>query len=205
MQAVLVVLGLAFLITPGPGPSFVLLVSWCVVGTGYAAAIWFVLRLASRSAESDEPPILLELDIVPRAISLVATILVSMVGVAATVQHLVFDPPSDGNLSADIAAIWAMLLAWVLLHWGYAQLYLQLYWREETPPLKFPSTAAPGILEFAYFSYTIAVSLAVSDVEVRDRKMRWRVLTHAVLSFFFNGLIIVTALGAISEVGAGLL
>jgi uncharacterized membrane protein len=98
-----------------------------------------------------------------------------------------------------------MILAWTLLHWGFAQLYLQLYYREDTPPLRFPSAAAPGILEFAYFSFTLAVSLAVSDVEVLDRRMRWRVLLHSVLSFFFNGLIIVTALGAISEVGAGIL
>jgi uncharacterized membrane protein len=205
VQALLVVLGLAYILIPERTPSLALLVAWCVVGTGYAVGIWAVLRVASGSAESDEPPTLLELGIVPRAISLVATILVSFVGVAATIQHIVLDPQDSFDLFAEAVGVWAMILAWMLLHWGFAQLYLQLYYREKDPPLKFPSTSAPGILEFAYFSYTLAVSLAVSDVEVRDRRMRWRVLTHAVVSFFFNGLIIVTALGAISEVGAGVL
>lgn len=205
VQAVLVVLGLAFIFTAGSASSLALLVAWCLVGTGYAVGIWTVLRVASTSAESDEPPTLLELGIVPRAISLVATVLVTFVGVTATLQHLLLDPQGDPDLVREVVGIWAMILAWMLLQWGFAQLYLQLYYRESEPPLKFPSTAAPGILEFAYFSYTLAVSLAVSDVEVRDRRMRWRVLTHAVISFFFNGLIVVTALGAIADVGAGLL
>jgi uncharacterized membrane protein len=205
VQAVLVVLGLAYILTPGKTPSLALLVAWCLVGTGYTIAILVVLRMASISAESDEPPPLLELGIVPRAISLVATVLVSMVGVTATLQHILLDPQNRFDVAVDIVGIWAMILAWTLLHWGFAQLYLHLYYREDSPPLKFPSAAAPGILEFAYFSFTLAVSLAVSDVEVLDRRMRWRVLLHSVLSFFFNGLIIVTALGAISEVGAGIL
>jgi uncharacterized membrane protein len=200
-----VVLGLAYILTPGRENSLALLIAWCVVGTGYAIGIALVLRAASRSAESDEPPSLLELGLVPRAISLVATILVSLVGVTATVQHILLEPRDEVDLALDIIGIWAMVLAWALLHWGFAQLYLQLYYRESDPPLRFPSVAAPGILEFSYFSYTVAVSLAVSDVEVLDRRMRWRVLAHSVLSFFFNGLIIVTALGAISEVGGGLL
>jgi uncharacterized membrane protein len=205
LQAVLVVLGLAYILTPGRTTSLTLLLTWCGIGTAYAIGILLVLRTASRSAESDEPPMLLELGLVPRAISLVATILVSFVGVTATVQHILLEPRDEVDVALDVIGIWAMILAWVLFHWGFAQLYLQLYYRETDPPLRFPSAAAPGILEFAYFSYTLAVSLAVSDVDVLDRRMRWRVLVHSVLSFFFNGLIIVTALGAISEIGNGVL
>ncbi|PVW04338.1 DUF1345 domain-containing protein [Microbacterium sp. Gd 4-13] len=205
LQAVLVVLGLAYILTDGRTTSLVLLLTWCGVGTAYAVGILLVLRTASLSAESDEPPMLLELGLVPRALSLVATILVSFVGVTATVQHILLEPHDEVDVALDVIGIWAMILAWVLFHWGFAQLYLQLYYRETDPPLRFPSAAAPGILEFAYFAYTLAVSLAVSDVDVLDRRMRWRVLVHSVLSFFFNGLIIVTALGAISEIGNGVL
>jgi uncharacterized membrane protein len=202
VQALLVILGLAYIFAPARTPSVALLVAWCIVGTVYSVAIWVVLRMASGSAESDQPPLLLELGLVPRAISFVATILVSLVGVTATIRYILLDPQDGLDVIAEVVGVWAMILAWMLLHWGFAQLYLQLYYRESERPLKFPSTATPGILEFAYFSYTLAVSLAVSDVEVRDRRMRWRVLTHAVVSFFFNGLIIVTALGAISRAGA---
>ncbi|MFG6403759.1 MULTISPECIES: DUF1345 domain-containing protein [unclassified Microbacterium] len=203
-QAVLIVLGVAFIFSAGHSPSFPLLVAWCIIGTVYALGIWVALRIASGSAESDEPPTVLELSIVARTISRGATILVSFVGITAAVQHILLDPQGELDILTNGVGIWAMILAWILLHWGFAQLYLQLYYREATPPLKFPSSRSPGVLEFAYFSFTLAVSYAVSDVEVLDRRMRWQVMTHSVLGFFFNGAIIVTALGSLSEVAAGL-
>lgn len=203
MQAVLVILGVAYIVIPVDGPSFVMLLSWCIVGTLYVVGVWSVLALASRSAESDDLPTVLELSTPARVISVVGTILASAVGAAATVQHILGgDPRSDFALLVEIVGIWAMLLAWMLLHWGFAQLYLQRYYREDEPPLRFPGDSAPGILEFAYFAYTVGVSLAASDVEVVGRRMRFRVLGHAVTAFFFNGLIIVIAFSAIAQAGS---
>ncbi|WP_164478198.1 DUF1345 domain-containing protein [Microbacterium sp. ABRD28] len=201
LQLALVLLGIGFILAPGNAASAVLLLAWCAVGTAYAAGIWVVLWVAGRRAESDGPPLLMELGIVPRTISLTATIFTSAVGVVATVQHIFLQPDDAITPLLDVIGIWAMLLAWTLLHWGYAQLYLQLYYRENDRPLRFPGTTTPGILEFAYFSYTVAVSFAASDVEVHDRRMRWRVMTHSVIGYFVNGLIIVTALSAIAEAG----
>ncbi|WP_322411549.1 DUF1345 domain-containing protein [Microbacterium invictum] len=201
LQATLVFLGIGFVLAVENLSSAVILFAWCCVGTAYAAGIWVLLWLAGRRAESDAPPLLMELGIVPRTISLTATIFTSAVGVAATVQHIFLEPDDAITPVLNVIGIWAMLLAWILLHWGYAQLYLQLYYREDDRPLRFPGTSTPGILEFAYFSYTVAVSFAASDVEVHDRRMRWRVMTHSVIGYFVNGLIIVTALSAIAEAG----
>jgi uncharacterized membrane protein len=203
VQIVLVILGVAYIVIPDAGASFAVLLSWCVLGTLYAIGVWTVLGAASRSAENDELPTVLELSRPARVISLIATVFASAVGVAATLQHIAQgDPSTDFDFFVELVGVWAMILAWMLLHWGFAQLYLQQYYREKEPPLRFPGDSAPGILEFAYFAYTVAVSLAASDVEVTDRRMRFRVLTHSVLSFFFNGLIIVIAFGAIAEAGA---
>jgi uncharacterized membrane protein len=199
VQAVLVVLGVAYIATAAAAFAVVLLLAWCTIGTFYGIAVWAVLASASRWAETDEPPIVLELSAPSRAVSLVATILASAVGVVANIQHALLQPAAQGNLLLNVTGIWAMLLAWMLLHWGFAQLYLQRYYRSTDRPLRFPGTDAPGILEFAYFAYTVGVSLAASDVEVRDRRMRWRVLLHSVSGFFFNGVIIVTALEAIKD------
>jgi hypothetical protein len=201
LQATLVVLGLLFIVAPTSSASAGLLVAWCGVGTVYAAGVWVVLWAAGRWAATDGPPLIMELGLVPRTISLAATIFTSAVGVVATVQHIFLEPDDALTPVLNVVGIWAMLLAWMLLHWGFAQLYLQLYYRAGDQPLRFPGTSAPGILEFAYFAYTVAVSLAASDVEVRDRRMRWRVMTHSVIGFFVNGLIIVTALSAIAEAG----
>lgn len=203
VQVALIVLGIAYILTPTTRASVFLLIVWCGIGSLYVVGIWGILAAASRWEESDEPPLVLELSRPVRVIALLTTVLVSAVGVAATVQHIFLDPSREDSTLVNVVGIWAMILAWMLLHWGFAQLYLQRYYRDETPPLAFPKSKAPGILEFAYFSYTVAVSFAVSDVEVRDRAMRWRVMSHAVVSFFFNGLIIVTALGAIAAAGRG--
>lgn len=202
-QLALIVLGIAFLSTPAIKPALALLLAWCVVGSIYVVAVSSVLAAASHWAETDEPPLVMELRVPARAVSVAATVLASAVGIAATVQHLFFlDPRADAdNFHLSLVGVWAMILAWMLLHWGFAQLYLQQYYRSTDRPLRFPGTASPGILEFAYFSYTVAVSLAASDVEVRDRRMRWRVLTHSVVGFFFNALILVTAFGAIGDLG----
>jgi uncharacterized membrane protein len=200
LQVVLVALGIAYIVTPSTHEATMLLLAWCIVGSAYVIGVWSVLAAASRWAETDQPPMVMELTTPSRILALVATILSSAVGVVATVQHIVLDPGAVDSFALNIVGIWAMILAWMLLHWGYAQLYLQRFYRSEDRPLRFPGTDVPGILEFGYLAYTVAVSLAVSDVEVRDRAMRWRVLTHSVIGFFFNGLIIVTALEAITDV-----
>lgn len=200
LQVALVALGVAYIATPTGADAGALLLAWCLVGSFYVAGVWSVLAGASRWAETDQPPMVMELTAPARMIALIATILSSAVGVAATLQHLVLDPAADDTQRLNVIGIWAMILAWMLLHWGYAQLYLQRFYRSDDRPLRFPGTTAPGILEFAYFSYTVGVSLAASDVEVRDRAMRWRVLTHSVIGFFFNGLTIVTAFDAIPDV-----
>jgi uncharacterized membrane protein len=200
LQVALVALGVAYIVAPTTHAAAALLFAWCIVGSGYVVAVWSVLAAASRWAETDQPPMVMELTTPSRMVALIATILSSAVGVVATVQHVVLDPGADDSFALNVIGIWAMILAWMLLHWGYAQLYLQRFYRSHDRPLRFPGTDAPGILEFGYFAYTVAVSLAASDVEVRDRAMRWRVLTHSVIGFFFNGLIIVTALEAITDV-----
>lgn len=202
VELALVAIGVAYLVVIDRVTSGALLAAWCALGTAYVAGIAVTLLVAGRYAESDEPPRLLEIAVVPRVVAVVATALSSAVGVAVTVQHIFLVPADDFDAMVRVIGIWAMILAWVLFHWGFTQLYLQLYYRESDPPLRFPGTPSPGILEFAYFAFTVAVSLAASDVEVRDRRMRVRVLVQAVVGFFFNGLIIVTALGALSEVGS---
>jgi uncharacterized membrane protein len=48
-----------------------------------------------------------------------------------------------------------------------------------------------------YFAYTLGTTFAASDVEVRTTRMRWTIVWHSVLSYFFNGLVIVLALNTI--------
>jgi uncharacterized membrane protein len=205
VQVVLLVLGVWYIVVAHDvATALAVLGAWCVIGSGYVLAVWGTLAMASRWAESDQPPLALELGTASRVIAVLGAGLSSAVGAAAAVQHIFFlDPGSTQNtLLLSLVGIWAMLLAWALLHWGFTQMYLQLFYRSDDDPLHFPGTPVPGILEFAYFAYTVAVSFAASDVEVRDRQMRWRVMIHSVVAFLFNALIIVTAVSALNEIGS---
>ena len=61
----------------------------------------------------------------------------------------------------------------------------------------FPNTPDPRIVDFVYYAFCIAVSFAVSDVETQGQRIRHLIVWHSVLSFFFNGFIIVLALNTI--------
>jgi uncharacterized membrane protein len=97
----------------------------------------------------------------------------------------------------DAVGVWAMLLAWGFFHWGFAQIYYQRYWSTDQPMLRFPGTEHPRFIDFVYFAYTLGTTFAASDVEVLSTRMRWTIVWHSVLSYFFNGLVIVLALNTI--------
>ncbi|HEY6594740.1 MAG TPA: DUF1345 domain-containing protein [Asanoa sp.] len=45
---------------------------------------------------------------------------------------------------------------------------------------------------------TIGVSFATSDVEVRSRVLRWHVMVHSVLGFFYNAVVLAVAIGVVT-------
>ena len=69
-------------------------------------------------------------------------------------------------------------------------------------PLLFPAISpSRPYLDFAYFSFTIAVASQTADVAVGAAEVRKIALVQSVISFVFNMLI----LGLSINVGAGLL
>lgn len=125
----------------------------------------------------------------------------SLVGLGAALQLLLLRDDRDFGDDAKFFGVWAMVLSWMLLHWGFAQVYRHLDGRRGSPDFAFPASAEPTIVDYAYFAYTVGTSFAVSDVETRSSSIRWLVVVHGVLSFFFNGLIVVLALNTIMSAG----
>jgi uncharacterized membrane protein len=80
----------------------------------------------------------------------------------------------------------------MLLQAGYARRYASMYVRGGG--LTFPSTADPSAVDFLYFSVTIGTAFSVSDVLVTTARMRWHVLVHSTISFFYNAAVVAFAL-----------
>lgn len=204
VQLAMIVVGVWLVVLSEDDDSTLLLLAvWCTIGTLYEIVVLLVLgRAARRPPVEGDRPSRFEVGRVARLVSMTATILASLIGFTAAVQVLgLHNDPQVGSIT-DIVGVWSMLLAWGFLHWGFAQIYYQRYYSSDAPILRFPATEHPRFVEFVYFAYTLGTSFAASDVEVLTTRLRWTVLWHSVLSFFFNGLIIVLALNTITSFNA---
>ncbi|WP_370963356.1 DUF1345 domain-containing protein [Amycolatopsis sp. cg9] len=197
-EFLLVLLGLGWLIAPDTGLDMVFLLAWDVLAV-VVIVTRFVRIRRYRLAADGEPTWLHSL--LGRRSSFAATMLVSVVGMSAGLLILAANviAEEDGEYASvlQISAVPAVLAAWILLHFGYADRYAHLHYRAEAG-LRFPATERPNLLDFAYLAFTVGTSFATSDVEVQARPIRYTVLTHSVVSFVYNTAILGIAVGVIT-------
>ncbi|MDR5699581.1 DUF1345 domain-containing protein [Agromyces aerolatus] len=201
-QLILLTLGGFFISTEDEDAAILALIGWCLVGTLYVFVTVVWMNIEVRGAEAGSRPIRWILTHpLARVLSTVGTFIASFVGLWCAIE-LIFNP--DWHDGIDIFAVWAMLLAWALFHWGFARIYFARFYRQtDAPPLEFPKTPSPQLADFVYFSFTNGTNFSVSDVVVLDRRMRWTVIWHTTISFFFNALIIVLSINTITSGGFG--
>ncbi|TCK25254.1 DUF1345 domain-containing protein [Pseudonocardia endophytica] len=102
------------------------------------------------------------------------------------------------NLSA-IVALPVVFVAWAMLHAGYAERYARIWLRSRgDPPIVFPGTTAPTLLDFVYFSFTVGVAVSTSDCVIRSDHVRGVVTRHAVLSFVYSSVILGIVIGLVT-------
>lgn len=169
---------------------------WGILAAIYIGA-WLVKLLHNRNIDTPEE----WLDEIPDSwTALGLTVVTSGVGLAAVLSLIARDTDEDFIVPTEAIAAAVALLAWFLLHLGFTEQYARTYHRRlADQPLSFPDTPHPNLLDFAYFSFTIGVSFAVSDVTVNTRHVRAQVLSHSVIGFFYN----VTVIGVAVDVMKG--
>ena len=127
----------------------------------------------------------------------------SVAGITSAWIVLAHSADKDSSL-AGIAAV-GIVLAWVLLHAGYARFYAGLYYEGLSPArggvaqLEFPRDGHPTTVDFLYFSFTLGTSFATSDVTVTTPSMRWHVMTHSILCFFYNAVVLALAVRVLTS------
>lgn len=89
-------------------------------------------------------------------------------------------------------SIAGVLSSWAFLHVAFALQYATLYYRPGVSTgFDFPGgDGKPGIVDFAYFAFTVGTSFAASDVSVTSARIRKVVLAHSILAFFYNTAIL---------------
>jgi uncharacterized membrane protein len=93
--------------------------------------------------------------------------------------------------------------SWLLLPFEFALTYASRYYAANPAGggLDFPGmdesaggVSLPNYTDFVYFSLTIAATAQTSDVNVTTRAMRRLVVTHGVVSFAFNTMVLALAI-----------
>jgi uncharacterized membrane protein len=107
----------------------------------------------------------------------------------------------------------SVLLGWFSIHTMMGLHYAYEYYQsKDASPgkrgkgafvggLSFPDGDTPDGVSFLYFSYVIAMTAQVSDVQVTSNQMRKLVLVHGVFSFFFNTIILAAAVNIVVSLG----
>ncbi|MDO9418883.1 DUF1345 domain-containing protein [Pararhizobium sp.] len=146
--------------------------------------------LKHRATDTDEPVAIIF------AVTL-GTVVLSIASLFVLVNSST--PVSGLQIALSLGSV---ALGWLTVHTMAALHYAHVYWlargRRETSPdagdkpagLDFPSTPDPGVFDFLYFSFVIGMTAQTSDVAITTTTMRKLNLAHAIVSYFFNTVLV---------------
>jgi uncharacterized membrane protein len=147
--------------------------------------------LENYATDSDEP------------VAIIFAVTVAAVAISIGSLFVVLNGPgaSAGELALAFASV---SLGWFTIHTMAAMHYAHLYWRpgstetsrDAGKSLDFPGDAPPGVYDFLYFSFVIGMTAQTSDVAITSTAMRKVNLLHAIVSFFFNTVLVAAAVNA---------
>lgn len=130
---------------------------------------------------------------------LIFMITVGAVATSLAALFVVINAPSGTGGAGLLLALVAVPLGWATVHLMSAIHYAHLFWQPEpgegTPRkgLEFPGTKAPEGWDFVYFAFVIGMTAQTSDVQITSQHMRRFNLTHGIVSFFFNTVLVAAA------------
>ncbi|GAA1884478.1 hypothetical protein GCM10009687_61130 [Asanoa iriomotensis] len=196
VEIVLAVGGLLFTVAGSESEPVVVLflLFWGLLAFTYllVGTIW-IRRERLADPNVPPPPITgVNARLLGRRFSFFFTVAASVTGLGASLDVLAVDQNSDFSGLVQGLGAFVTFCAWLLLQVGYARFYAQWSgWR-------FPKCPYPRMIDFLYFAVTVGVSFAASDVEVQGRTVRYHVMVHSVISFFYNAIVLAVAVNIIT-------
>jgi uncharacterized membrane protein len=210
----LIALGIGFVFVSGTaGSDLAYLTGWDLLAVCYLGIGFWVVRRRRRRPDLIQPGGGLGQQLLTGArLSFGLTIAASLVGISSADSVLSNGKDATYGQMIRLSGGIAIVAAWLLLHAGYARFYARRYYGQhagegtaapESGPgaghgLEFPRSPVPMATDFLYFSFTLGTSFAVSDVNVTSQDMRWHVMVHSVLSFFYNTVVLAVAFGILT-------
>jgi uncharacterized membrane protein len=191
------VLGLsAFLLLPdGVRGAAREAVAWCVGGATYLVLAFRVMynctaeTMRTRAARQDDSAIVILVLVLMAMFSSFAAIigLIAQAKVASAEGKLFF----VGLAGATTVISWLVMQVAFTLH--YAHAYYAPHMLSDkgvSKALAFPDDATPDYWDFFYFASSFGAASQTSDVVINSKTLRRIATLHAIVSFFFNTMIL---------------
>jgi uncharacterized membrane protein len=123
------------------------------------------------------------------------TVVVGLVAAIAIIGHGPHVTNDVEKWEAYALGILAIVAGWFAVHTVYTFRYAHMFWYDEDEDgqpggFNFPGTENPSDYDFAYFSFCIGTSFAVSDPQVTETRVRREVMVHSIISFAYNSVIV---------------
>lgn len=120
-----------------------------------------------------------------------------LLGVAGLVTCVILAAVTSELMGGSLPAvekfpliIGTIMLAWMFGNMVFALHYAHLHYGEDQDcdlkGLRFPGTPEPDYGDFVYFSFTLGLAFATSDVNIESQNIRRVVIFHSMLAFLFN-------------------
>jgi uncharacterized membrane protein len=174
------------------------LLGWDILALAFLSRQLWIMRRGRTAADTEGLPAWLPSARLMR-LRFGALIVASAAGLSSGKLIVLVDAADDGTSwhlwTVRVLAAVTVVLAWLILHTGYAMHYANIYFADGEG-ITFPGVGTPNFLDFAYFAFTIGATFATSDVEISGRRVRHAVIWHSVLSFFYNAAVLGIAIGA---------
>lgn len=170
-----------------------------------AIVLWQMPRLSadylSRHAQATDQPVWIIFLVTLGIIAVATGSLFQLINGNHTAE-----PASLAFSFASVPLGWFTLQAMTALH------YAHLYWtggqasrpgrKAPAGGLGFPGKDRPEGWDFLYYATTIGMTFQTSDTEVSSTAMRGMTLLHAIVSFFFNTVILAAAVNLAVSLGS---
>lgn len=108
---------------------------------------------------------------------------------------------AGGNqgVAEQVISIVTIIAAWFYVHLLFAQEYAHEFWISDNG-LDFPGgDGTPEFGEFVYFAFVVGCTFQVSDATTNTPRMRRIVLLHGLVAFWFNTVILASAVSTVSN------
>lgn len=130
----------------------------------------------------------------------------SLVAVCFVLATAKGQPPIAMTLHVSLSLL-SVVCSWFLVHTLFALRYAHNYYGDIDPSprylkaggLDFPEEENPNYGDFAYYSFTVAMTFQVSDVSITSQHLRRLTMMHALLSFAFYTVVLGLSISLLSS------